>query len=87
MEEGIQRELRTLRQVVPVDMPGYFVRVAVKGQYVDLVVQPDTTRRLGLERTKQIVRLRAQLLTHTIREIQRQHTKLSQIWCKGTKKN
>ena len=57
MEQRIQRELRTLTQVVPVQMPRHLVRVALERQHIQFGIQPDRRNRLRFQCPNQQFRL------------------------------
>ena len=50
MEKRIQRELRTLAQIIPVDMPRHLVRVALEGQHIQFGIQTNRGNRLRFQR-------------------------------------
>ena len=71
MEKRIEGELRTLTQVVAVDVPRHFFRLSFKREHVQFAIQTNRCNRLCLQRPNQQFSLVAQLLMHAFYEIYR----------------
>ena len=69
-------------------MPWHFLRVAIEGEVVNLVVETDGSDRRRFQRLTQLLHLfGGQLIVKTFYKFNRQHATFYQIGHKGTTKN